>query len=325
MNTNQENIIKLNSRLQNFPVMMFALVMGLSGLSLVYLKASHFLGYPKFLSLAICYVDLAIFAFISLTYMLKAFKYPQNIKGEFAHPVRVNFFAAIAIAFLLISMIMRDLKWEYFIYFWYLGAAFEAFMTLYVISYWINKNVEIKHSNPAWLIPVVGNVIVPLGGIGYIDNGILFYFFSVGIFFWIILLAILLNRIIFHNQLAQKFMPTLFILLAPPAIGMVSYVKMTGHFDIFAQGLYNIALFFSLLLIFMVRNFTNLKFFISWWAFTFPLAAMSIASILAYNKTSLIFYKIVSHASIVITTLVVLYVSLHTIKHMMKKEICIAE
>lgn len=325
MDRKEEGVVVLESRLKNFPVMMFAIIMGFSGLSIAYLKAAAWLGYPHVLAKGIAYFDLLLFLAISFLYILKGIKYPKAIKAEFNHPVRVNFFAAIAISLLLVSIILKELHISCAIYLWYAGAIFEAFMTFYVISFWINKNIEIQHSNPAWLIPVVGNVIVPLGGVGFIDNGVLFYFFVVGIFFWIILLAVLINRIIFHHQLAQKFMPTMFILLAPPAVGMVSYVKMGYGFDMFAQGLYDIAFFFSLLLIFMVKNFINLKFFISWWAFTFPVAAMTIASSIAYHKTGSLFYKVFAHLSVVVTTIVILYVAYNTIKYMLKKEICVVE
>ncbi|MFX4155809.1 C4-dicarboxylate ABC transporter, partial [Aliarcobacter butzleri] len=76
--------------------------------------------------------------------------------------------------------------------------------------------------NPAWFIPIVGNLIVPLAGVGIVDNTILYFYFSIGIFFWINLFAIILNRIIFHNQFAPKLKPTHFILIAPPAIGFIS-------------------------------------------------------------------------------------------------------
>ena len=47
MNEN-ENIIKIESnRLQNFPVMMFAIVMGLTGLALAFQKAEHILYLPS--------------------------------------------------------------------------------------------------------------------------------------------------------------------------------------------------------------------------------------------------------------------------------------
>ena len=87
------------------------------------------------------------------------------------------------------------------------------------------------HSNPAWFIPIVGNLIVPIAGVGIWDNTILIFYFSIGIFFWIILFAIILNRVIFHNPFAPKFMPTLFILIAPPSIGFLSYMKLTTNLD----------------------------------------------------------------------------------------------
>ena len=135
----------------------------------------------------------------------------------------------------------------------------------------------------------------------------------------------LINRIIFHHQLAQKFLPTLFILIAPPAVGMVSYIKITETFDLFASFLYNLALFFTFLLLFMGKNFMKLKFFISWWAFTFPLAAISIASLLAFHKTGVPFYSYIAYALIILTTFVVTLVAIQTILHMFKHEICVAE
>jgi tellurite resistance protein len=140
-----------------------------------------------------------------------------------------------------------------------------------------------------------------------------------------VLTSILINRIIFHHQLAIKFVPTLFIFIAPPAIAFVAYIKMYGEFDMFASLLYNLALFFSFLLFFMFKNFLNLKFFISWWAFTFPLAAVTIASMLAYKMTNILFYSYFSYLFMIITTVVVIFVGYKTVEHMLKKEICIAE
>ncbi len=314
-----------NARLQNFPIMMFAVVMGLSGLSLVFLKASKIFDFSEFIAYVLVAIDVAVFIFIVIFYIAKIIKYPKDVKWEFSHPIRANFFAAFSISLLLLSTIFHELNFPIAPCFWYVGVSFQAFMTFYCMSFWINKNIDIQHSNPAWLIPVVGNVIVPLGGTGVVSTEVLYYFFVVGIFFWIVLLPILINRIIFHHQLAQKFLPTLFILIAPPAVGMVSYIKMGHSFDIFAQALYDIALFFSLLLIFMAKNFFNLKFFISWWAFTFPVAAMSIASMVAYQKSGLMFYKAFALFSIVATTVIVVIVAYKTILHVSKKEICIAE
>ena len=120
-------------------------------------------------------------------------------------------------------------------------------------------------------------------------------------------------------------MPTLFILIAPPAIGFISYVKLTGNLDFFAQILFNLGLFFTILVFVMYKNFINIKFFISWWAFTFPMAAITLATVLMYELTHKGFYAILSYILMVITSVIIVLVARQTIIHMNKKEICIME
>lgn len=316
---------QISQKLENFPIMMFAIVMGISGLTIVYQKAALWLGFSHIFANFLAILDSFLFFLIVFIYIAKMIKHPQAAKAEFSHIVKINFFAAFSISLLLLSIIYGDLGFGVAKYFWYLGVIFQTFFTFHTIKFWIQNNIEITSSNPAWFIPIVGNVIVPIGGVGIVSNQVLMYFFSIGIFFWIIILAIIFNRILFHNQLAQKFMPTLFILIAPPAIGLVSYVKMTGEFDLFASFLYNIGLFFTFLLLFMWKSFIKLKFFISWWAFTFPLAAITIATLLIYHKSAISFYANLGLALVFITTAIVSIVAIVTIKHILRNEICIAE
>ncbi|MCD6258182.1 MAG: SLAC1 anion channel family protein [Helicobacteraceae bacterium] len=312
-------------RLQFFPIMMFAIVMGLSGLTIALQKIEHIIGDLGALAYLLAMIDSLVFLAVLFFYTLKMFKYFDEVKKEFAHPVRINFFAASAISFLLIGIVYQEINTTIALYSFVIGAVMQTFFTFYTISFWINKNMQIEHSNPAWFIPIVGNVLVPVAGANFVDVNLLMYYFSVGIFFWIILTSVLINRIIFHHQLAVKFVPTLFIFIAPPAVSLIAYVKMFDTFDIFASFLYNLSIFFSFLLLFMIKNFVKLKFFISWWAFTFPLAAMSIASIVAYMKTSVVLYKYFALFFLVSTVVVVFFVALRTIQHMLKKEICVEE
>lgn len=314
-----------NERLKHFPITMFAIVMGMGGFTIMYQKAHDFLNFPQVLSMLFGAITTLLFVAISIVYICKFFCYPQIVKNEFSHPIKINFFASISISMLMLAAIYIHINEVISMIFWYFGAILHFILTLYTISFWINHNQEINNSNPAWFIPVVGNVLIPIGGADFVNHEILMYFFSVGIFFWVILLAILLNRIIFHNQLPEKFMPTMFILIAPPAVGLIAYVKMFGNVDIFAMFLFNIALFFTFLLGFMYKNFTKIKFFISWWAFIFPLSAMTISSMIIYNSSKDIFLLIFSYFMLTVTTIVICIVAYQTISHIKKREICIEE
>ena len=322
----QESIKSIPSnRLQYFPIMMFATIMGLAGLTLVYKRASEVFQFPSFISTIMLVITTVVFFTISYFYILKIIKYKDEVKKELAHPIRINFFAASSISMLLLSMVYRhNIDFVSQIFF-IVGAGLHIFFTFFTIKYWINNNLEMQHSNPAWFIPIVGNLIVPIAGKGFVNDEILYFYFSVGIFFWIILFAIILNRIIFHAQFMAKFMPTLFILIAPPAVGFISYIKLTGNLDFFAQILFNLGLFFTILVFVMYKNFINIKFFVSWWAFTFPMAAITLATILMYELSHYWFYSFIANILIVITTIIVFLVARQTIIHMNKKEICIME
>lgn len=314
-----------NSRLKHFPIMFFAIIMGFSGLAIVYQKAGEILGVSPLFGEVLVAVDSILFLIIFSFYLLKLISHTKEVSAEFVHPIRVNFFAALSISLMLLSIVYHEISHQLSYGLFVAGVVLHSFFTLYTIRFWINHNFEIAHSNPAWFIPIVGNVLVPVAGAGLADNEFLMFYFSLGMFFWIVLFTIVFYRIIFHHQLAQKFMPTLFIFIAPPAIGFIAYVKLGYGLDFFGHFLLDLGLFFTFLLFFMYKNFIKLKFFISWWAFTFPLAAITIATMLAYKMTNSLFYSILSYILVGVTTFVVLYVAYQTIIHMSKKEICIAE
>jgi len=320
------NIHDEKNRLKYFPITMFATTMGMGGLTIMYQKSAHVLGISPIIGDALMYFVTAMFVVIAAIYALKFVVYSSEVKKEWNHPIRINFFAAISISMLILAIIHKE-NFETISYtFWVLGTVLHFFLTLHTIKFWINSNQELDHSNPAWFIPIVGNVLVPVGGVGFASTGFLMYFFSLGIFFWIVLFSILLNRIIFHHQLPGKFMPTLFIFIAPPSIAFLAYFKMFGSFDdTFALILYNLALFFTILVAFMYNNFIKIKFFISWWAFTFPLASMSIATLVMYSKTKDAMLMYLSYAMISVTTIVIAIVIYQTIKNMFKHEVCIYE
>ena len=74
-----------------------------------------------------------------------------------------------------------------------------------------------QHLNPAWFIPVV-NIIVPLGSVHFAPLELSWFFFGIGLVFWIVLLAVVMYRLFFRAA-GLRLTLTLFILLAPPSVG----------------------------------------------------------------------------------------------------------
>lgn len=311
--------------LQYFPITTYAIVMGLSGLTLVFRRFFQMGVLPEiFFQVNLIFVS-ALFLFLTVTYLRKAFRYPGQVMVDFNHRIRVNFFSAVSISMLLLAANYLEIMPGVAQVLWWMGMALHTYLMLHTISFWIQHNFEIHTMNPAWFIPVVGNIIIPVAGVEFMPALFNYFYFSVGFFFWLILFTIFLNRAVFHHQMPQKFMPTLFILIAPPAVGFIAYMKIAQSFDLFAQFLLMLTYFFLALLLFLRKNFYKLTFYLSWWAFTFPLTAATLASVLAFHQTHFLFFRVMAFILAATSALVIAWVTWLTIVQVRKGEICVDE
>lgn len=303
------------SRISEFPVMFFAVIMGFGGLSVAVLK----LGFDENIFLVLRAVSTLLFALICVFYGIKIAVFNAEFKKELNHPIRLNFFAAFSISLLLLAMIYEGsvAAWLF-----YAGVIAQSYITLFVLRAWCEREINITHSNPAWFIPVVGNLLVPIASPE--SAPWLWFYFGFGLFFYMALFSVLFYRLIFHPQLPAKFMPTLFIFIAPPSIAFLDFVRLS-EFGAFAYILLSVAVFFAILLIFMWRNFIGLKFFLSWWAFSFPLAALCVALFKASELSKNSYLEIASLCVFGLLCAVVLINSFLTIKAIFKADICKAE
>jgi len=312
------------TRLDNFPVSFFAMVMGLSGLAIAWGKAQHVLHADWGINPWLAGLPSVLFVVLAAIYIAKAASYPGAVAKELGHPVKLNFFPTISISLLLLSVVFLPLSAGAGHALWLSGVVLHLILTLYVVNTWMHQvHFQIQHMNPAWFIPAVGNVLVPVAGVplGYID--VSWFFFSIGMIFWVILLTIVFNRILFHDPIDERLLPTLFILIAPPAVGFIAYTKLTGGLDSFGRVLYFGGLFLTLLLFTQARRFTRLPFFLSWWAYSFPLAAISIASLLMGEKTGAEGYAWIGGGLLLFLSLIVAMLLYRTALAVRRGQICV--
>lgn len=313
-----------NNRLQYFPVAFFSMVMGLCGLTIAWGKASHLWPSVPHIAPWLLSFTAAVFVILLSFYISKALAYPAAIKAELAHPIKLNFFAAISISLLLLAVASLPLLPGVAEVLWLLGAGLHLAITLMVISSWMHhQHYQIQHMNPAWFIPAVGNILVPVAGVALGYTEISWMFFSIGTLFWIVLLTILFYRIIFHTPLDERMMPTLFILIAPPAVGFLAYLRLTDHLDAYARMLYFSGLFFTLLLMVQFKRFVRLNFSLSWWAYSFPLAAITLATMAMHERTGAGFYLALSATLLGLLSSMLTLLMLRTLIAISRKKICV--
>jgi tellurite resistance protein len=171
----------------------------------------------------------------------------------------------------------------------------------------------------------VGNILVPIAGVEHAPLQVSWFFFSIGLAFWPLLLTMILYRLFFHGPLPERLTPTLFILIAPPAVGFLSYVRLTGGVDAFALLLYHSALFFTLLLLAQLPRFAKVPFFLSWWAYSFPLAAITIATLVLFQHSGEPMFLKLAALLLALATVVITGLFLRTALAVKRREICVQE
>jgi tellurite resistance protein len=300
--------------------------MGLAGLTLAWQKAHAVLGAPLIISAGLRGVVSALFIVLLIIYGLKALRYPQAIGMEARHPIRINFFPTVSISLLLLAIAYLETAPQAAFWLWVAGAILHLGFTLAIFGSWIHHtHYDIKHANPAWFIPVVGNIIIPVAGVRLASPELSWFFFSIGLVFWMVLLTIVLYRLFFHEPLPVRLAPTLFILLAPPSVGFIAYIGLTGELDAFARILYYTALFLALLLASNALRFLRLPFFISAWAYSFPLAALTLATLIMGARLPGSVFALIGIGLLALLSLVVAVLVFRTMVAIQRREICVPE
>lgn|GEM_PF-1064350 len=257
----------------------FLIGMGLAGMAAAWLKASTlgFLG-PYALWLGNGFMSLAILVSLCVS-ILYGFRLVQSFdaaRSDWNSPLLSNFFPGLSIVVMLAGKWLASAAtFQIGEAVWLFGALFHIALALAVMRHWIVQPGSLDHITPALFIPIVGLIVAPLSGAPFGYSALSHFTFWVALVFWLLLFGLVLNRLLFHTPLPQQALPSLFILMAPPALGYIAGCTLFGHETPFVHGLLDVALFVALLLATMAARFFRVPFNMGAWSYTFPSAALA--------------------------------------------------
>ncbi|MDD3793534.1 MAG: SLAC1 anion channel family protein [Candidatus Gracilibacteria bacterium] len=317
---------KKGCRISYFNIAFYAAVMGFGGLSITTHKLEMVYNTNTNISHYILFFSIIFFIIVNFLYLLKILLNFDDVRSDFIHPVKSNFFPGIGKIFLIFSIAFLNINIEISKYLWIIGIIWQFIFTVIIFRRWIVKEIDIKDLNPLWFLPIVGNMLAPIVGvkIGFIE--ISWFLFSIGIIMWIVLFTIIMNRIIFHNPLANKLLPTLIILIAPPSVALMSITALNdGNILDIAKVFYYFGLFMFIIITTKINIFSKLKFYMSWWAYSFPIAVLTSATLLLYSQNKDYYLGILGIILYIILLFIILILVYKTILGIKNKEICIEE
>ncbi|HUC16157.1 MAG TPA: SLAC1 anion channel family protein [Acetobacteraceae bacterium] len=315
-------------RLEYLPVGLFGSVMGLTGLSVAWRLALARYSGPEWLSLVAPMIGIgAVIAFVAILtgYAVKLITAFSAVEAEFRHPIAGNLFGTALISLLLLPIVVASYSLILARALWIAGAIGMILFAWLIVSRWMSDRQQVAHATPAWIIPVVGLLDVPLAlptlGLPPI-HGLIVFTLAAGLFFAIPLFTLIFSRLLFEPPLPDALKPTLLILVAPFAVGYSTYSVTTGQTDLFAEALYMLTLFVLAVLLGQLRHLpVCCPFRVSWWAVSFPLAASAIAALRFAASEPGFIPDSIALALLALATLVIAGLSVRTLVGLVRGEL----
>ncbi|OWM79606.1 hypothetical protein CDL15_Pgr023018 [Punica granatum] len=309
--------------LLRFPISSFGICLGISSQAIMWKAAGaspslKILHIYLHVNIFIWLTSAALIVTVSVTYLLKLIFYFEAVRREYHHPVRVNYFFApwISLLFLAIgapSSICKNLSTIV----WYLLMAPIFCLELKIYGQWMlgGQRRLSRVANPSNHLAVIGNFVGALLGSSMgLREGPLF-FFAIGLAHYSVLFVTLYQRLPTNETLPKELHPVFFLFVAAPSVASMALAKIQGSFGFSSRIVYFVALFLYITLVVRVNFFRGFRFSLAWWAYTFPLTGLSIATITYMNETSNLVTRLLSLALFSAATITVAILLVTTIFH----------
>ncbi|MDO7252892.1 SLAC1 anion channel family protein [Helicobacter cappadocius] len=308
------------------PASLFGSVMGLTGLAIAWELASNLYEVPFVISQIITFIAIFIFVVLVIAYALKMILEFESFSLEFKSPLSRSFFGTFIISILLLPIVIYHYVPIMAFVMWGIGVVLMLVFAWHMVSFWICSKQEIENVTPAWIIPVVGTLDIPLasnlfgqgGGFDYLNVLSL----AIGLFFAVPIITLILLRVLISSKLPDKLMPTLMILIAPFSVGFSAYVSVNTEVDMFALGLFFLGVFvFLTLLPQTIASIRCCPFRVTWWAVSFPMSAMLVSMLKVAQAFDNVYFHALALAFLAFVSLGILWLLIRTIKGLLQGEL----
>jgi len=317
-----ENTEKLDvgSTIEHFNPAWFAAVMGTAvfPLAISFLHGP----WVRPLAAVFIILSLAMFVAILIPWTLRFFMFPDAVREDLHHPIAASFFPTMPIAVVIIALSLLkfpdiffpvDVSREIAFWLWSIGSL-GIYLAAFIVLPRIYRSdaIELSHANFGWFIPPVAKLLIPVAGFELavlfpkrfeVTFGLSIVSFGVGFFLFLFVGALVYHRYVLESLPVSRFAATSFIAIAPAAIIAVALFKMAHMFeagtpleiDAGAIGAFSTigvlatwgfaawSFIMAVVIVISYMRHLDLPYALSWWAYTFPLGSLAVATGVAWK------------------------------------------
>ena len=259
------------------PASFFGMILGLVGLGNDWRLGAKLWELPPAVGEIIMAVGAIVWVLVAVAYAAKWIVNPDEARAELGHPVLCCFIGLGPLSTALVGIAVQPyLPAVAGVLFW-VGALGQLAFGLFRTGQLWKGGRDPNTTTPVLYLPsVAGSFVSSIAATAFGQPEAARLFFGAGLFSWVALESIVIQRLYLQEALPKPLRPTLGIQLAPPVVGCAAYLGLTtGMPDLFAHLLLGYGLLQALMLIRLQGWLREQPFGAAYWAYTFGVTALA--------------------------------------------------
>jgi tellurite resistance protein len=263
--------------LPRIPLNTLAIPLGLAGLADVWSDSMDALGLPSAIAQVFWGIAAVAWVWMIAAHVRRGRRSSATLASQLTHPVQGPLASLVPIVGMAIA---ADLVGFWRVGGLVLGIASIAASALYagwLVSSWTTGRLELESIHGGYFLPTVAaGYIASFTAAQLGSRSVAIAAFAVASFFWVAIFTLLISRLAFRPSLPAPLLPTLAIIMAPPAVAARAWFAIAGpSADAVQVTLAGLAVFMVLIELGLLRRYLALSFSLGFWSFTFPTAAVA--------------------------------------------------
>ncbi|GGF32864.1 hypothetical protein [Subtercola lobariae] len=256
------------------PLNTLAIPLGAAGLAELWSGATEALSLPTFIGEIFWVAAAIVWLWMIAAHILRGSRSSASLHSQLVHPVQGPIAALVSIVGMLLGANLYG--------YWAVGGSILAAIsilttTLYagwLLASWMSGQLKLESVHGGYFLPTVaGGYVASYAAATIGAPEVAVGAFVVASFFWVVFFAVLFARLAFRPGLPDALVPTLAIMMAPPAVAAAAWFEINGGVaDLMEQALAALAVVMVLIQLALLPRYLRLKFSLGFWSFTFPTA-----------------------------------------------------
>jgi tellurite resistance protein len=292
-----------------------AIPLGLAGLAQVWSMATSVLGLPFELGQAFWLVAAIAWIWTVAVHVHRGTRTDQPFSHQLTHFAQGPLAALLPLAAMLLGAGLHRTVPLAGTVLTLISMAAAAAFAAWILSFWMRGELPLESVHGGYFLPIsaaglVGALAAAQTGLDWLAVGS----FAVGIVFWLVISVFFFLRLALRPTMPAPLVPTLAILVAPPAVASAAWLTISGgRPDHVFEGLTAMTVFMALIQVMLLPRYRALPFSLGFWSFTFPAASVSALAITWVHLLQPAAWQAITVGVLAVVTLLVVVIAAKSI------------